>query len=206
MMMSWIRTPKRKLTLPDWLSLYRIIAAPFLLILILLEARLYFGIFLLISFLTDALDGFLARRMNLVSQRGAQFDSIGDAITFAIGLIGIFCFENAFIIEQSGLIIFAFSFYILQLFIAYLKYGMPSSFHTYLAKISAICQAVFMLWIFFIGIEYWLFYLTIVLSILETVEEIMLIVWFSEWKSDVKGFFWVFKKKKAKETVSNNEI
>ncbi|MEO9870601.1 CDP-alcohol phosphatidyltransferase family protein [Ekhidna sp.] len=204
MNISWIRSPKRKLSLPDWLSLYRIIVAPFLLILIFVDARVLFSTLLLISFLTDALDGFLARRMNIVTQRGSQFDSIGDAITFTVGLIGIIWFENAFVMEQAGLLIFAFSFYILQLFIAYWKYGMPSSFHTYLAKTSAVFQAVFMLWLFFIGVEYWLFYLTIILSILETVEEIILILIFPKWKSDVKGLFWVLAKKERKVLRENN--
>ena len=201
-----LRSPKRRLSLPDWFSLYRIIISPFLMVMIITEERLFFSILLLISFLTDALDGFLARRMNVVSQRGAQFDSIGDAITFTVGLIGIIRFETTFIYEQIGLIVFSFSFYILQLFIAYVKYGMPSSFHTYLAKAAAICQATFMLWLFFIGIEYWLFYLTIALSILETVEEIILIFRFSEWKSDVKGLLWIINAKRKEDNLSNKNL
>lgn len=194
--MWWIKSPKRKLSIPDWLSLYRIISAPWLLFLIYQEQRLLFSIFLLISFTTDALDGFLARRMNIETQRGAQLDSIGDAVTFCIGLIGMIGFEYEFMKEEAGLILFAFSFYILQLVLAYWRYGMPSSFHTYLAKIAAIFQGTFMLWFFFVGIEYWLYYAVIVLSILETIEETILIMWFPKWRANIKGLLWVLNEKK----------
>lgn len=193
--MWWIKTPKRKLTLPDWLSLYRILSAPVLLTFMLTNERFLFSIFLLTSFLTDVFDGFLARRMNVVSQRGAQLDSIGDAVTFAIGLAGMFVFETVFMKEQAALLLLAFSFYIFQLIIAYLRYGMPSSFHTYLAKTAAVFQGTFMLWLFFVGVEYWLFYTAVFFSIIETIEEVILIIIFPQWRSDVKGLLWVKKKK-----------
>ena len=196
MKVKWLRTPNRKLTLPDWLSIYRIAAAPFLLAILLTEYRLLFGCLLLLSFVTDALDGYFARKMKVVSQRGAQLDSIGDAITFSVGLVGILRYERLFMQAYAGLIVFAFGFYLLQLVMAYWRYGMPSSFHTYLAKLAAFCQGIFMVWTILMGIEYWLFYLVIVLSILETVEEIILILMFPEWKSDVKGLFWVLINRK----------
>lgn len=194
--MWWLKDSKRKLTLPDWLSVYRIISSPFLITLIFLDYRVLFGFFLLVSFLTDALDGYLARKMNIVTQRGAQLDSIGDIITYTVGLAGIVKFETAFIIEQIWIIILTFGLYILQLLMAYWRYGMPSSFHTYLAKLSAIIQSIFMIWFFFIDVEMWLFYFAVALSIIETVEEIILVLMFPKWKANIKGLLWVLNKKK----------
>ncbi|MGB5462305.1 MAG: CDP-alcohol phosphatidyltransferase family protein, partial [Aureibaculum sp.] len=62
----------------DWFSFYRIFAAPFLLILLWLEAREFFTWLLLISYCTDMIDGFLARKLKIASARGSQLDSIGD--------------------------------------------------------------------------------------------------------------------------------
>jgi len=194
--MLWLKTPKKKLSIPDWLSLYRILSVPILIAFILLDKRLLFGTFLLISFLTDSLDGFLARRWNIVSQRGSQLDSIGDAIAFTVGLVGIFHFETAFFYDYIILILAAFGFYVVQLLAAYIRYGMPSSFHTYLAKLSAVIQGVFMIWIFYFGVELWLFYLVLTFSVLETIEEIILIILFPKWKSDVKGLIWVMIERK----------
>lgn len=196
--MWWIKSASRKLSLPDWLSVYRILAAPVLIVFIFLDERLIFAILLLISFLSDAVDGYLARKMNIVTQRGAQLDSIGDAITFCVGLGGILRFEYSFVLEYIVIIGLAFGLYLFQLFMAYWRYGMPSSFHTYLAKLSAILQAGFMLYLLFFGVQLWLFYLATFFSIIETIEEIILIVIFPTWKANVKGLFWVLTAKNNK--------
>ncbi len=58
--------------------------------------------------------------------------------------------------------------------IAFRKYGKTTAFHTYLAKLSALAQGVFILWLLFFGPVYWFFYTMIILGLLETIEEIAL--------------------------------
>jgi CDP-diacylglycerol--glycerol-3-phosphate 3-phosphatidyltransferase len=72
--------------------------------------------------------------------------------------------------------------------IAFVKYGKATAFHTYLAKISAVVQAVFIIWFLFFGPVYWLFYCMIVIGLLETIEEITLIFMYDTWVADVKSF------------------
>lgn len=165
-------------------------AVPLLVGLIWFGEREWFTWMLLISYSTDAIDGFLARKLKITSARGSQLDSIGDQITLVIGLIGLFFFENAFIKENYLLILLAFVPYLLQMTIAFVKYGRATAFHTYLAKMSAIIQGVFILWLLFFGPVYWLFYTMIVLGVLETIEEITLIFMYDQWVEDVKGYFW----------------
>ncbi|MFL1012196.1 CDP-alcohol phosphatidyltransferase family protein [Flavisericum labens] len=182
----------------DWFSFYRIIAAPVLAVFILLDWRLIFAFFLSISYATDAIDGFLARKLNITSPRGSQLDSFGDQITLIIGLAGLFYFETEFIKTNSTLIGIAFIPYIAQMLIAYFKYGKATAFHTYLAKASAVIQSVFILWSLFFTPEYALFYIMIAMGILETIEEISLIFMYDEWVSDVKSIFWAKKDKRRK--------
>ncbi len=180
----------------DWFSFYRIFAAPFLLVLLWYNEREFFSWFLLVSYSTDAIDGFLARKLKITSPRGSQLDSMGDQITLAIGLIGLFVFENEFIKENLVLIIIAFIPYIVQMIIAYVKYGKATAFHTYLAKLSAIMQSVFILWSLFFSPEYTLFYIMIGIGLLETFEEITLIFMYDNWASDIKGIYWALRDKK----------
>ncbi|SDS18310.1 CDP-diacylglycerol--glycerol-3-phosphate 3-phosphatidyltransferase [Formosa sp. Hel1_31_208] len=180
----------------DWFSFYRIAAAPFLLGLIWMDQQLLFASFLLVSYSTDAIDGFLARKLKITSPRGSQLDSFGDQITLIIGLAGLFYFETEFIKENLTLIIIAFIPYIVQMLIAYFKYGKATAFHTYLAKISAIMQSVFILYALFFDPNYTLFYIMIVIGLLETFEEITLIFMFPNWASDVKGIYWALKDKR----------
>ncbi|MEN8125797.1 MAG: CDP-alcohol phosphatidyltransferase family protein [Bacteroidota bacterium] len=186
----------KNFNIADWFSFYRIAAAPLLIILLLMNERELFTWFLMISYSTDMIDGFLARKLKITSPRGSQLDSIGDQITLMIGLIGLLVFEYDFIKENYLLIIIAFIPYFIQMFIAYGKYGKATSFHTYLAKLSALTQGFFILWTLFFGPIYWLFYFMIILGLLETFEEISLIFMFDTWVSDVKGIYWALKDKR----------
>ena len=187
--MSWLKT----FNIADWISFYRILAAPILLVLIGLEAREVFTWMLLISYLTDGIDGFVARSLKISSARGSQLDSYGDQVTLVVALIGLLVFENEFINENYQLILIAFVPYILQIVLAFRKYGKATAFHTYLAKLSAIVQSVFILWLLFFGPVYPLFYFMIILGVIETIEEITLIYMYDEWVEGVKGIYWALR-------------
>jgi len=186
----------KNFNIADWFSFYRIFAAPFLLSLIWLDLRLVFTWLLLISYSTDAIDGYLARKLKITSPRGSQLDSFGDQITLIVGLIGLFYFESSFIRANLVLIIIAFVPYILQMLIAYIKYAKATAFHTYLAKLSAVLQSLFILWSLFFNPEYVLFYIMIIIGLLETFEEITLIFMYDNWASDVKGVYWALRDKR----------
>ena len=186
----------KNFNIADWFSFYRIFAAPFLLTLIWLDLRLVFTWLLLISYSTDAIDGYLARKLKITSARGSQLDSFGDQVTLIIGLIGLFCFEPDFIKTNLFLILIVFIPYIIQMLIAYFKYGKATAFHTYLAKLSAVFQSLFILWSLFFNPEYVLFYTMITIGLLETFEEIILIFMYANWAADVKGIYWALLDKR----------
>jgi CDP-diacylglycerol--glycerol-3-phosphate 3-phosphatidyltransferase len=193
----------KNFNIADWFSFYRIVAVPFLLLLLIFEERLLFSWFLLISYSTDTIDGFLARKLKITSARGSQLDSLGDQLTFAMGLLGLLVFEFDFIEENYRLILIAFAPYIIQMIIAFRKYGKATAFHTYLAKISAFTQGIFILWFLFFGELSWLFYIMIGIGILETIEEITLIYLYDNWVDGVKGIYWALKDKRRVKNLKN---
>ncbi|MDH3699264.1 MAG: CDP-alcohol phosphatidyltransferase family protein [Flavobacteriaceae bacterium] len=196
--MSWLKS----FNIADWISFYRILAAPILLILIGMGAREIFIWMLLVSYITDGMDGIVARALKISSARGSQLDSYGDQMTLVVALIGLLVFENEFINANYQLILIAFVPYILQMVIAFNKYGKATAFHTYLAKLSAIVQSVFILWLLFFGPVYPLFYLMIFLGVIETIEEIALIYMYDEWVEGVKGIYWALgDKRRLKKNV-----
>ena len=186
----------KNFNIADWFSFYRIAAAPLLIVLLILNERNLFTWFLLISYCTDAIDGFIARKLQITSPRGSQLDSFGDQVTFILGLVGILIFEFDFIKFNYVLIIISFSPYLIQMLIAFIKYGKATAFHTYLAKLSAIVQSAFILWLLFFEPIYWLFYVMIVIGILETIEEITLIFMYDNWVAGVKGIYWAIGDKR----------
>jgi len=194
----------KEFNIADWFSFYRIAAVPFLLILIGWNEREIFTWFLLISYSTDAIDGFLARKLKITSARGSQLDSYGDQVTLVVGLIGLIVFETDFMAENYPLILIAFVPYIFQMIIAFRKYGKATAFHTYLAKLSAVIQGIFILWLLFFGPVYWLFYVMIIIGVLETIEELTLIYLYDKWVAGVKGIYWALKDKRRLNVEHNS--
>jgi hypothetical protein len=73
-----------------------------------------------------------------------------------------------------------------------------TSFHTYGAKLAAVCQGVFLILFFFLPQpSLFLFYLAMIVTGLELVEEIILVLIIPAWRANVKGLFWVLKKRKT---------
>ena len=189
----------------DWFSFYRVFAAPFLVIIAGMGHRELFTWLLLLSYSTDMIDGQLARRLKITSSRGSQLDSFGDQLTLLVGFIGLLLFEYDFIRENYIWISIPFFLYFVQMFIAFKKYGKATAFHTYLAKLSAVTQGVFILWLLFFGPVYWLFYFMIFLGILETIEEILLIFLYPKWVAGVKGYLWALRDKRRLKKESTNK-
>jgi len=75
--------------LPNLLSGIRIALVPVVLMAAWADSRVWFAIVLSFSLLTDALDGFFARRYNAFSDLGRKLDSVADYITLIAGIAGI---------------------------------------------------------------------------------------------------------------------
>jgi phosphatidylglycerophosphate synthase len=178
------------------ITLYRLLAAPFLLFLIVTNQPDLFKWLLAISFFTDAIDGFLARRYKVVSVMGAKLDSIGDDLTVIAGIIGLFVFKRDFINQEFIWLLLLLVLFIIQVISAFVHYGAITSFHTYLAKLAAISQGVFLILAFFVPEPIRiLFYIAITITALDLLEEIVLTFLLPEWKANVKGIYWVLKQK-----------
>jgi CDP-diacylglycerol--glycerol-3-phosphate 3-phosphatidyltransferase len=178
------------------ITVYRIAAAPLLLWLIFSDQYNSFIWFLGISFFTDLIDGFLARKFKVTSEIGTRLDSIGDDLTIISAVIGLYVFKHDFFESQRIFLILLFILFLIQNIFALTKFRKITSFHTYLAKISAVLQGVFLLLVFFLDQPLTgLFYITVLSTGLELIEEIILVLVLKEWKANVKGIYWVLQNK-----------
>jgi CDP-diacylglycerol--glycerol-3-phosphate 3-phosphatidyltransferase len=178
------------------ITLYRIIAFPVLLVFIFTHRLDIFKWLIIISFLTDAVDGFLARKFKANSILGAKLDSIGDDLTILAAIIGLVVFKMEFLKKEWLIFAIPLFFFFIQLIAAFIRYGKMSSFHTYLAKTAAILQGLFLCSMFlFSNPTYALFYATALVTLLELIEEIVIVIVLPEWKTNVRGLYWVLKNK-----------
>ena len=94
------------LTIPNLLSLFRLCLIPVFMWLYCVEKNyLWTGIILIISGLTDTVDGFVARHFNMISDLGKILDPVADKLTQAAML---FCLLTRFplMIVPLGLMVF----------------------------------------------------------------------------------------------------
>ena len=184
------------------ITLYRLITAPVLALLIIFHKGDIFRWMLAISFFTDAIDGYLARKFRVVSLFGSKTDSIADGLTIIAAIAGVAVFKPEFIQKESVLLIILMSLFVIQTLAAFIRYGRISSFHTYSAKTAAVLQGVFLILLFFLPDPvYPLFYVMAFMTITELIEEIILVFLLPEWKANVKGLWWVRRGKAKSEKV-----
>ena len=166
---------KRIYYIVNGITFYRTLTAPLLIFLIIYKQMDWFKWLLTLSFLTDAIDGFLARKFKVTSIAGAKLDSIGDDLTVIAGTIGMIAFKSAFLKEEIFFIILLLSLFVLQTVLAFVKFGKMTSFHTYAAKAAAILQGVFLILLFFLPNPlYELFYAATFVTVFELIEEIII--------------------------------
>lgn len=181
------------------LTVYRLCAAPFLIILAIFGQFNLFKWLLLVSFLTDAVDGFFARKYKITSSFGARIDSLADDCTILAAIIGMCILHSLFFLHEIIPVAVLLLLYLVQNVLAFRKYKRTTSFHTYTAKVAAVLQAAFLITFFFIPyLVYWLFYLMVVLTGIDLLEEIILVLILPVYKTNVKGLYWILAKRSSK--------
>ncbi len=176
--------------------MYRLIVSSLLIILILTNNINWFKWLLAFSFFTDLIDGTLARHYKVNSIFGSKLDSIADDMTIVAAIIGLLKFKMTFIMDNYIIVSVLITLFLGQIIIALIRYHKISSFHTYLAKTAAIVLGIFLILVFFMKEPpYLLFYSAAVITIFDLVEEITLVFLLPEWKTNVKGIYWVLKNK-----------
>ena len=172
----------------------RVIAFPFLILLIYLDRQDIFKWLLGICFFTDLIDGMLARKLQVASVFGTKLDSIGDDLTILAGVLGVWFFKQDFLVEQRWTIGIMLVLFVVQTIMAFIRYGRITSFHTFFAKLAALLQGCFLLLLFFTQKPFYpLFYFAALVTTLELIEEIILVVMLKEWRANVRGIFWVLR-------------
>lgn len=177
---------------------YRLVMAPVLVVLVVNNQFNLFRWLLVVSFFTDAIDGFFSRKYHVDSVFGARLDSLADDLTIAAALAGALQCYPAFIKEQLIWIALLGGLFLLQASLALIRYGRMTSFHTRMAKLASIAQGIFFLLLFFLDyLPYGMFYMAVAITGIDLAEEIILVLVLPHWKTDVKGLYEVWKEKKT---------
>ena len=181
--------------LPNLLSLYRILIFPFVLWLIISGREQLFSVFITISFLTDILDGWIARAFHLQTRIGARLDSWADLGTYILAFLAIYLFKWQEISEHKFMIIVFAGVMAISYLLVFTKFKGLIGLHTYMFKLTGYLQGAFIISLFLWGFYLLPYYFCLIWGTLACIEEIIIIMLLREPRSNVKGLYWVLKNK-----------
>ena len=160
-------------SIANLLSFLRLSLVPALVWLALEGYAEWFLAVLAVSLMSDILDGYLARKLNQVSDFGAKLDSWGDSLTYAGMIFGLYQIWPAIFTEQKAYLLSATLSFIIPLMFALKKFGEYPSYHTWGAKVAAVLIAPAYYMLILIDADTW-FRMVILFYLLVAAEEILI--------------------------------
>ena len=185
-------------TVPNIISIYRLLALPAIVAALAGGHRGWFAGLIVANLVSDILDGILARVLRQQTELGARLDSMGDLGTYILALAGLIVFEREFIaghLIEIGLLI---GFFMAAELISLARFRRPVSMHLYSSKIAGYAQGIFFAAIFLFGYFPALFYIMLAICLINNAEEIAILFIVPESRTDARGLYWVMKSLKPK--------
>lgn len=176
------------LNIPNLLSLFRIVAAPFLLLTAWFDKPTLFFILFGLMLFSDALDGIIARMLNQTSELGARLDSYGDIVTYLTTPLAAWWLWPELVKSEMNYIIAAIIIYVLPAAFSLIKFGKLASYHTRITKLSAVLMSAGV--VLLLGFEHnLLFHIAIYVLVIEMVENIAITLLLSEQRTDIHSLW-----------------
>lgn len=184
---------RSKLTLPNLLTGFRFIAAPALLLLAWYDYDIAFMALLAVAFVTDFLDGVIARLTEQVTSFGARLDSWADVVTYLTVALCCWWLWPDIVNRELFYVGLTVVSCLLPTLVGVFKFGCFTSYHTWGAKIAAATMGL-TLYILFFGGPAWPFRVAAVMCIVVAFEEIVITWLLPEPESNLRSVWDVLKR------------
>ncbi|OOZ39763.1 hypothetical protein BOW53_10330 [Solemya pervernicosa gill symbiont] len=176
------------MTIPNMLSMIRIAAVPLLLWLAATEKANTFLTLLIFAWFTDILDGYIARRLNQVTELGTRLDSWGDLLIYLTLPICTWLLWPELVIEELFYLIALLACFLLPHLAALMKFRSLTSYHTWADKLAALILGFGVLLLFF-DITPILFRVGVIVVIFTALEEIAITLRLKQPRSDIRSLW-----------------
>ncbi|MFZ2287434.1 MAG: CDP-alcohol phosphatidyltransferase family protein [Bacteroidales bacterium] len=190
------------LTIPDIITLYRLVIDPVIIYFIIADKEILFSVFLIINLLSDALDGFLARRLKQETETGAKLDGFTDNFKYVLAFIGIFVFKMDEIRPHLLSFTVMITMLVPTVIVSLIKFRKFSSYHLCTTKAAGYIEGGLFICLFTIGFITPYYYLVVAWVIMGAIECIIINLMIPEMRSDIKGLYWVIKERSACKKIS----
>jgi len=175
--------------LSNQLTLLRIVLIPVLWALAALKMNTAFAIFLLTAGLTDALDGFLARRFKQASDFGVWFDSFADNLLIASAAFWMWLLLPQLVYQHITTIGILLGLFALSIVIGFIRYKKMINFHLYSGKLAAVIVYVFLIHALLFMPNLTFFYIASLFAAWSFIEETLVIITHKTFPKNKKSIF-----------------
>lgn len=176
------------LTIPNILSLSRLVLLPYLLFLVFAELKEAMLISYIIIGSTDYFDGKIAKKLNQVTDLGKTLDSVADLFFYLATAFFLYRMFPDVIMANFTLLMVFFGMLILSFIVSFVKCGKPLLMHTTLLRYGAVL-------VYFLFILSFFFNTTILTAailvyyLIAFIEEILIFIIYGEVDPDTKFIF-----------------
>jgi phosphatidylglycerophosphate synthase len=181
-----MRMKKEYLTVPNFLSLSRLVFLPVLFFLIAYEWRVAFLIGYIILGSTDYFDGLIARRFNQKTEIGKSLDSLADVFFYVSTAYFLYRLYPEYLTPNRLLLTAFFALFFMSFLISGVLLRKPIMMHTFLLKLNGVLVYFLMITSYFADTTYFIA-LILCIYLLGFSEEIMIFLRFGEVDPDTSS-------------------
>ena len=138
-------------SIPNLITGTRVAAIPVLWGFALAGSHLVVGAGVFYAWLSDAVDGFLARRLDAVSAWGSQFDSLADTLMFLSAVAWVFLLRPGFILEYALPLAIWVGIGVVNYTVAWVRFRRLPDVHLYSAKAANFVGFLFVAYLLAFG-------------------------------------------------------
>ena len=169
---------------PLVLSLLRLLGAPMLLIVAARgRAPAFWGI-LGVMLVSDVLDGWLARRLNVTSELGRRLDSVGDYATVLALPLSLWWLWPTRVQAEAGWLTLALGTYFAPTLYCLIRWRIVPSYHTWGAKVVCVLLSGGLILRFTVGVA-WPLHAAVVLQLVVMLEELLIARTLPGWSGSI---------------------
>ena len=187
----------RSYTIPNLLSILRLLSMPILLFAAWTGRPVFFLITLAILLLMALADGILARRLGQVTDFGAELDSWGVLAAFVIVPLCVWILWPDLARQEAAFIIAMVIFHVVPALLGLVKYGRLTSYHTWGSKLSAVLLSL-TIFLGLLGGPVWPFRLISPIVILSGIEEIFMTGILRQWQTNIPSLWHALRIEQSK--------
>lgn len=179
--------PSAWLTLPNAITLLRLLSAPVALWIAYHDHALLYKWLFGAAVASDCLDGLLARLLKAQTVLGARLDAAADSATYLVLFLAVLHLWPDFVAAHWLLLATALALYTANHLWALAHFHRLPAYHTWAGKASAVLMAAGMLLWFVSGVGV-LFTTALIISLVSVAEQLAITVLLPHWRTDVPTF------------------